>query len=258
MSKDTSVKFKSSLSGYNRKNVNEYILQLNNTFTEKEEKLTLDLASAEKKLAQFKAELEAKIAALEAEKASADGIIAQQKELIDSITGENTVLKEENAQMKAELAEIEKRLDEELPPVPDTEKTEANGNVGFYDKMTSQIGTLMINANTAAESIKENAQMEANIIRDRAISEAENIKNEMYRKARIALDDLSQDIKLALEDSLNEALSSISEIRADTDDLLRRIRTRNSEINHKIDYFSSASAEDIRSKISLLSLRLDK
>lgn len=217
-----SVKFRSSMGGYNKSDVNEYIIKMNREFRESEDESARKIAEAEEKA-------KAAESALDEARLACDARIAE----LDS----------EIAELKTKAAELEAALEKAKAEPRDDPKT-----------VSEHIGSLMITANTAAESIKENAKSEAGRIIDEAKNEADEIKRRMNEKAEAALASLAYEIRGALDGSVSETLASISEIRSEANDLAMRVNTKKSEINDKLDYFARETAEEIKKKISSLSL----
>lgn len=225
-----SVKFKTSLNGYSRSDVNKYILETNQSFEKKEAELKEALADAENKAGKAQSELDAKASELESIKAEYEAKIAE--------------LESEKAYISKLLAETEAKL------------AEAESAPGADDPvmLSTQIGSLMISANTAAESIKLNAQSEAKQIVDGAKTEADAIKRRMNEKAEAALASLSAEIRETIENTVSDTLSSINDIKTETDALIRRVDFKKAELENKLENFTSTSAAEIRRRIGEFSL----
>lgn len=223
------VKFRSSVGGYNKSDVNAYIVSMSKSFDEKEAELSRSLGEANAENGKLRAELDSLT-----EKAEKDAADTAEK---------LSACENEKKELEAKIAELEAALDEAKSSPADNPTT-----------VSSQIGSLMITANTAAESIKINARSEAEKIIDSAKNEAGEIKRRMNLRAENALASLTDEIRQALEDSVSETLASIGEIRSDTDELVARVNSKKREINDKIDFFTATSAEEIKKKISSLSL----
>ncbi len=129
MEKQKNVMFGTALNGYKKQDVNAFIASLNANFSAAEERYQREIAS-------LKAELDT----LRAEK------------------GETAALREENAALKAKLEESRAQ------PVPEAESeeiAELRKKAALYDRMSSQLGDMMISANHSAEVMLSEARNEA-------------------------------------------------------------------------------------------------
>jgi len=129
MEKQKNVMFGTALNGYKKQDVNAFIASLNANFSSAEERYQRELKA-------LKAELETLRAA----------------------GNEAAALREENEALKAQLAEA--RLPAE--PGPESEEiAELRKKAALYDRMSSQLGDMLISANHNADVILGEARSEA-------------------------------------------------------------------------------------------------
>lgn len=240
MANGKKVAFRSALSGYNREDVHAYILELNRDFEERE-KSTKE--SADSLASQLK-EISVRADILQREKEEAETIIASLRESADQ-------LKEENARLSEKLKEAESREEILHGQVDAAEResaslrgelmnrqqdTEISAKSLKYDQISSQIGDIMINANSSAEQIIATANSEAGRIMAETEEEAICIRTRLSDAADEMLSSISDRLHLSAENCLSELLASLREMRESADALLRDFEKRSLDLNEKIDY----------------------
>ena len=135
MEKQKNVVFSTSLNGYKKQDVNGFIASMNANFAAAEENYRREIASLKAELASCR----------EAQTA----VEAKETEL--------QALREEIAALKTELEERPA-----LAPASDSEEmAELRKKAALYDKMSSQLGDMMISANHNADVILSEARTEA-------------------------------------------------------------------------------------------------
>ncbi len=132
--------FKTQLNGYNKQNVNQYILEMNSRFAEAEnsyraeaEKLKLDAQKAENEAAASVAEAGARITALESELEAAtvklkdaESATIEQSEKIDELSNSVKTAEADAASARARVAELEAELSGVSGKVADFDPLEAD------------------------------------------------------------------------------------------------------------------------------------
>ena len=186
MGKTNNIAFRSAISGYNREDVNRYILDLNRRLEEQAE--ILERAAAENEQIR---------AALEEERGKAQEALRTEKEAREEAERQLASLHEEAVRRRKEAEEdalvrasLEKELDDankklealqkELAfrPAADT-STEKSQK---YDQLSAQIGDILINANQSADNILTSAHAQAARIVTETEEEANKAYNEMLAK----------------------------------------------------------------------------
>ncbi len=143
------IRFRESFRGYNRDDVKAYIEQLSILFARKE------------------ADMHAYISDLE----------NQLKIANDKISSSRTNDEYDELLSKLEEAQNEiKRLTEENETAVEAEKNR------LYDEMTTQVGSIIVSANTNAEKIISDAKEEANRIKCEADIYASSVRNEANKQ----------------------------------------------------------------------------
>ncbi|MBQ7968367.1 MAG: hypothetical protein IJ292_00910 [Clostridia bacterium] len=180
---DNRIKFRKSMSGYNREDVNNYIESISSKNYESEEaykKKIADLEAKVKELEKENKEYEENVAAeaekLRAEKEQGECLILELNEALDKLKTEKNGLIQENTQLKERVSELEKANESNIEAFEKSDK---------YDKVSGQIGSVLLNANARAESIVSEAQIKARMhmasMVDRT-AEKLRILNEKYTK----------------------------------------------------------------------------
>ena len=249
MANGKNVAFRSAISGYNREDVNSYILELNRNFEEREKSLR---ETADNRASQLE-ELTAQMDTLRREKEEAETIIASLRETADQ-------LKEENTNLREKLKEAESQADVLKGQVDAAEKesaslrgelmsrqqdTETSAKSLKYDQISSQIGDIMINANSSAEKIIATANSEAGRIMAETEEEAICIRTRLSDAADEMLSTISDRLHLSADNCISELLASLREMRESADALLRDFEKRGNELNDKINYYHTGISDSV-------------
>ena len=228
---DKKVRFRQSISGFNKDDVNSYIQQLNTKFANESEEKQKKITALEATVKQLEEQLAEKIAA---EKAAAeeetDSRIALLTEDIGRLTAENEALAKENKELKNTVEQY--KINEEENAVV-WEKSSK------FDKVSGQIGSLIISASAEAEGIIAQAKLKARSVSNTMIESTKEklceisekyTKDIMEKTAELTLrlgevsktaDDYATDTKTAVENdciSLKEALEIIRKTDNGTED----------------------------------------
>lgn len=175
----------------------------------------------------------------------------------------------------AELTQLkeaeEKRLAEEKNIDPDDHNSPAY-KLAMYDKISSQLGDILINANRNADEIIANANDEAEHLRmdaeveceqkrtscDNEISrikteteaEAAYIRERLSTAANDLLTEVSADLHGNIDNCIREIISCITDIQYDIKSLLTKISNRSEEMNDRVSYYQSCVTDGIDTKLS--------
>ena len=214
------LRFRESFRGYNRDDVNAYIEQLNTSFSKKE------------------AELRAIISDMQ----------MQENNSLDEIAKTNeTKLSEMNNELENTRAEVE-RLKAELENTKSNLAAESAEKSRLYDSMTSQVGGIIIQANTNAEKIMADARVEAERILQNALSEArstmaeaEKIKSEanIYAENRIrtARETCACEFNSIVESAGNELNAVSDNLKIKADLLLNTLKEKGRAVESNLNNY---------------------
>ncbi|MBR5323028.1 MAG: hypothetical protein IKU48_05740 [Clostridia bacterium] len=152
------IKFRNAMGGYNKADVNNYIESLNSKIFESESESRKKIADLEKKIKELEIEAEQKkeeeIKDLSEKLEKSDKLIVELNGRIDSLKSENGELEKKNNELAAEIEEYEKAAGE---------NNELYEKSSKYDKISEQIGSMIVSANARAESIVSEAELKARV-----------------------------------------------------------------------------------------------
>lgn len=274
--------------------------RLHTARTDAEEKLAQALADAkgaeerrnaekqayENAIAQEKANFEN---ALAAEKtASATAIASEQAHLAEKqLQFENAIaaekekyeqaLADEKAKFEQTLSQMQAQHEQEIERLKVSfveDESSAGYKIQMYDRISSQIGDILLGANRDADELLAKAREEAERIRtetnaglekDRAECQAEMTKLRQETRAvasdtqkRLSdtatslLSDISGEMRVNMESCLKELTTCITEVEYDTATLLQTFEKRYQDMNDRIQYFQSCMQEHIEARLAEL------
>ncbi len=194
------LRFRESFRGYNRDDVNAYIEQMNLRFSRKEAELRSQIA-------------ELQSSASKPEKAEESTVSPELEEL-----------KAEVARLTSDNDTLKKELEEEKAKTAGGSETEEKSKL--YDSMSSQVGNILIVANSNADKIVSDAESEAIRIKAEAQLDAEKIKLEADRKMNTMIAELDSKIKSMSDSYIDDYRKIVSEAQVKfslvTDDMKKR------------------------------------
>lgn len=206
MAKKTAPLFRKSMKGYNKDDVNEYILGLNRTLEEQ-------TALHEKEANEYKAKLdEAEKRAKELEELikKQDAVIASLKardEEAEKLSGENLEMEQEIISLRVTVSELEESLaDYKKAENESSEKAEQ------YDSICTRAGEILVIASTTAEDILNRANSEATKIVGDANTKKELMLRTFSESVDSAADDINVYIKRAVSDCIDKINASVNEV----------------------------------------------
>lgn len=234
MSETKNVAFRSSISGYNRTDVNRYILDLNREFADKEQELNRALSAAEAKCK----ESDETAGQLRADRDNA-------LHSIDALTADLDAARTELAALKAQLtaaeeaaAALRKEL-EERPAASVADKSEK------YDQISAQIGDIMISASTSADAIVAAANEQAAKIMSDTEDEANYIRARLSDAADGMLSRISDELHVSTESCYSDLMTVLREMRDNTDHMIRDFEKRSRDLGVKVEYYQSTVSDTI-------------
>lgn len=304
MSTDNGKMFRSALSGYNKDDVNRYILDMDRKNKEKSDAMTKeldDMGKANAALSEDKARLEEKITETTARLTEQEGEIARLKEEINRMTekvgdmteqlrlseeqaeaksGELTKVKAENAELSSKYAAlIEESRDKDAQIKANAEKyaadletmraayenelkkvseaTKVDEGVAYkldmYDKISSQIGDILINANRNSDEIITSAKNEAEKLLNEANAKANEFSQKMHagihRSSVQTLNELKDEFDANVENCVKEIQTCITEIQYEANALMSFLSKKQAEMNERIDFCHSNISDTIAGKL---------
>ncbi|MBQ4354801.1 MAG: hypothetical protein IJC71_07885 [Clostridia bacterium] len=192
----------------------------------------------------------------------------QLKAAKDALLQQNDALSEEIRNLREE-AEKAAQFDENTD-----DKNSPAYKIGMYDKISSQLGDILITANRDADDLLTAAKEEAERMRsevdyecetkraecDAAISrikteteeEAAYIRERLSQTANELLTTVSSDLHGSIENCVREINTSFTDIQYEFRTLLSRIANRSSEMNDRVNYYQSCVSDGIEEKLAAM------
>ena len=267
MSEIKDVMFRTALSGYNKSDVNEYLLSTNNSFTEKENLLRSKLEKAEKDAegAKERADiLEKSSLEKESQNACLRDKLTQtnnEKEALEESVAELQIKIEESERVIAkQYEEIEslKNKIEQLENTPasahetDAEYEELVKKARLYDKTSSNIGETIISANKTAEEIIASAREEARILTERTERELEEKRRVCEETSKQALESIFGKLVSAASELKRDIVSSSNFANETLEHAFADIKSRNDSVNVKIKNYEASTWKSIRGDLDTI------
>lgn len=226
------VKFRKSVGGYNKQDVNEYIESFSRRYEKNEQDLKKTIEAQKGKIAELEAACK--------KDGESDRIIAELNERLDLLKSENEELSSANNKLGVRVSELEKEA--EL-------NKEAYEKSGIYDKVSDQIGSMIINANAKAESIIGEAELRAKI-------KANTILEDMTNELKAFCEKYSSEISGKMQE-LGNSISAVSgDVLAFSSAMEGRIESDRQMIKSRL---SEAKTEDAAQNdiLSALNVKYD-
>ncbi len=178
---DRMIRFRKAVGGYNKKDVNDFIEEISARYNEMENDYQKKLRKLQDQYNELKGELDTlkeetdrELAALREKNDNDDVVISELNTKLDEATSQNEALSKENEEIKIENTALKMQSEQFASAC---EKSD------MYDKVSEQIGSMIVSANAKAETIVKDAEQKAisdrNDMIDSAASRIRNM-NEKY------------------------------------------------------------------------------
>ncbi len=203
-------------------------------------------------------ELQGKLATAEAACAEAEKALAATKaEAETALTAEKERAAKEIDRIKAAYLE---------------EEDGAGYKIRMYDRISGQIGDILLGANRDADDILCSAKEEAERLRTETAdtlaqersavqaeleqlqadtkAEAMCVRKKLSETAGTLLADISGEMHLNIENCLKELSTCMTEVESDTETLFQTMQRRYQEMNERIQYYQSCMQEHIDARLT--------
>lgn len=215
------------------------------------------------------------------ENAELQKILAETKENLQQSAAENAELKQSLANAEAASAELSEKLQAaeaviaaqpEEPVYDPNDHSSPAYKLEMYDRISAQLGDILINANRNADDILTAAREEAEKlridteieceqkrsdcnaeieqIRAETAEEAAYIRERLSGNAADMLSTVSADLHGNIENCIREMNDAIADMQYDMQALLSKLTSRSGEMNDRISYYQSCVSEGIEKKLS--------
>ena len=243
MENSKNVVFRSSMRGYNKSDVNNYLVKFNAEAAEREES-----AKAEAKAANARAD-KAEKAAEEARKLSEEykekiaALEAERDELAQKLQHEQ----EENVRLEDEMQIVAEEQDE----IPESDElAELRQKAALYDENSASIGETLISAKKMAQEILDNANKEATMREERSRAEADARKRALEESAKAASDSVFASLRLIAEEGKCEVAAVREYAQTILEKALDDIMSRMNQGTMKLEGMESTMLGKIQGGVS--------
>jgi len=237
------VAFRSAISGYNREDVNKYILSLNREWEEKTAETENALQEAQKDKSNAESAVSAlndSLMAIKSEKEALERINESLKEAVDQKNEEIAALTERLLAAEQAAAALREQL---------TLSGEDDKSVK-YDRISAQIGDIMISANTSANAIVAAANEHATRIMTETETEANSIRARLSDAADEMLSQISGELHTSTENCISEMTTSLREMRDNASALIQDFEKRSRDLSVKVEYYQTSLNEAVNALLS--------
>lgn len=230
--------------------------------------------------------LAANMAANMAEKAKLAEQVEQQAKTIPEIQGKlamaeaacaeaEKALAATKAEAETVLTAEKERAAKEIDRIKAAYLEEEDGagyKIRMYDRISGQIGDILLGANRDADDILRSAKEEAERLRTETAdtlaqersavqaeleqlqadtkAEAVCVRKKLSETAGTLLADISGEMHLNIENCLKELSTCMTEVESDTETLFQTMQRRYQEMNERIQYYQSCMQEHIDARLT--------
>ncbi|MBE6616755.1 MAG: hypothetical protein E7627_02245 [Ruminococcaceae bacterium] len=210
-------------------------------------RLAAELESANNADTDSTADEIARLTALNEEK---DAIIVSLNDEIERVNAENIALAEssKNAIANSRMGDI-------------TDTTSNAYKLDTYNKISAQLGDILINANRNADEIVSTARENANQIlmeaelegakkKEDAILEAMSLREKIELISDEVVLAVNEDLTGSIEGCMKEISTCIDDMKYEIQTMMTKLSTRSDEINQKLSYYRANAAESVSKKVA--------
>ena len=201
MKNDNSPAFRSSMSGFNKKDVTEYITKLNREFTDSLNERDGEIKSLKEKLKEAEEKLSEANESVNVEAA------AELERANNLIAAQNTQLEELNrkiAQLEAELSEVNSKMETH------------SSKITQYESMTARMGEIFMEASADADRIRTEAREAASLLTANTESECEMRRAKLEAELTAISESKRAQMSLLLSDAQRDIAAVIESFGAKT------------------------------------------
>ncbi len=254
------VAFRTSLSGFNKSDVNNYIAETTAEFARIEEEasakvyaITAELNVAKEEKEAVSAELESAREELESARTELESIRAE----LEKLSSSAFATKEEFSRIESERDELKAQL-EEVTAERDALKAEnaviptLKDKAERYDAMSGELGEMIISAKKTSCEIIAGAEADAEQMRNETDAQMQGIRADAEKKAGNALEAVSDLLHTMAEDTFGEMMTYASEAQFTVGAMFEELKRKSAEISDRIRYINSSSNRSVKEKLASL------
>lgn len=264
--KENMPTFRTAIGGYNKEDINNYIREINADFLTATREFEDRINSLEKALRERDdnlSELKKEIDLLSADKKAAeeaDALVTALRERCDTMADEVAKLKEDKLASDLREEASARRIEELQGIIDELRQQEEDGELShkaeMYDKMSGQLGRVMLDARENAGEIVAQAQKNAAAVRaeaETALSEAEGEAERIIKGAeseRACTEDKLRRLKAEFGRSAAEIAENIGEeYCALIRDMCERLQGLSDDVRDETQKFMGKLESECNSKL---------
>ncbi len=245
---DKNVMFRTSMGGFNKADVTEYIDKQNAEFRKVTQSLNGLLAEKDAEIAALKERAEK----AEAELSTLSEKEEKIKELEDKAAGLELRLSElgrENGELEAKINELESKVS--------SETSENERKAGLYDDMSSQVGDILISANRSADGIIAEANAKAAKINEKAASDAEELRLAFTAKMAEISEKAKNGVKASAEEYRAKMRAELNQLRAALTDAVVSVDEKSTMLSGMADELEKKLNEQLDGAVAKMEKETD-
>lgn len=260
MADNKNVIFRNSLKGYNKSDVNSYLLKMTEDFEKKEKELRDRLSACEKELGAASEKLSAfgeannetetlRLRIKELEEAEKNSVTDDKYNAV--IAEKQRTIGEQNLKIESltlELEELKKRAAADKETVQSYEETVKKAKM--YEKTSANIGDVIISANRTADEIVFAAKEKARIIYEESERAAEERRRKVSEASKRALDGIFSKFRAAALENRESAKAAREFAARKTEEVLLEIEAREAAEKTRLDEYEKNLWQDIRNDVN--------
>lgn len=260
MADNKNVIFRNSLKGYNKSDVNSYLLKMTEDFEKKEKELRDRLSACEKELGAASEKLSAfgeandetetlRLRIKELEEAEKNSVTDDKYNAV--IAEKQRTIGEQNLKIESltlELEELKKRAAADKETVQSYEETVKKAKM--YEKTSANIGDVIISANRTADEIVFAAKEKARIIYEESERAAEERRRKVSEASKRVLDGIFSKFRAAALENRESAKATREFAARKTEEVLLEIEAREAAEKTRLDEYEKNLWQDIRNDVN--------
>ena len=250
--------FRTSLSGFNKADVLEYLDKQNADFLEESRRSAAALEEKSKKIEELSAAADKLTAELSDAKSQAEEAKAKAEELAAALEDAKRALSESEAVIASQTELIDSlKKEAEAHEADGTGKdAETERKAELYDGMSSQLGDILITANKSADEIIDAANKKAEAINAEAVRSAEESRNAFA----VAMDEFSRMFRERADAVSNGCCDDINEefgrIREAVDRALLQLQKSSLCIAEKTEQSKASLDAELKASLGVLDAKI--
>ncbi len=230
--------------------------------------------TAAKSLSEELETIRSRVSELETENLSASDAQNVLRTDLEEADRQRTALASANETLRKKITALGLNPDDDLsrPEIGDIDNHDSPlYKLRMYERISGQLGDIMINANRNAAQILNDAKQEVEMlrrdtdefcekkrrdcdnevqkIRQETAEEAVYIRDRLSDTASRLLSGVSSDIHSSADGCMREVQSCLSDMRYEIDALLSKLRNRAEDMNDRVNFFTSSASDDIAAKL---------